>query len=106
MKVSNIRHLAEKYPNILGTVSDSTHLATDKWYATMLVGAYLDQKIETFESWTKRPPDRAKLSKDERYQYDHALPLWKAGMETKALAMSYNPAGGKDHLNNVLKYLP
>lgn len=53
MKVSNVRHLAEKYPDLLGTVSDSTHLATDKWYATMLVGAYLDQKIETFESWAK-----------------------------------------------------
>jgi|GEM_PF-2687556 len=106
MKVSNIKHLAQTYPDILGSASDSTHLATDKWYATMLVGAYLDDKIQTFESWSKHPPDRTKLTKDERYQYDHALPLWKAGMETKALAMSYNPAGGKDHLNNVLKHLP
>jgi hypothetical protein len=106
MKVSNIKHLASQYPEILGTVNDSTHMATDKWYATMLVGAYLDQKIQTFEEWSKHPPDRTKLSKDERYQFDHAMPFWKAGMETKALAMSYNPAGGKDHLNNVLKYLP
>ncbi len=105
MKVSNIKYLAQKYPEILGSVKDSTHLATDKWYATMLVGAYLDDKIQTFETWSKKPPEPSTFSKDERYQFDHALPLWKAGMETKALAMSYNPAGGKEHLKNVLKYL-
>lgn len=105
MSLSNVRQLAKEYPDVLGSVADSTHLATDKTYATMLVGAYLDQKIQTFESWTKHPPDRTKLTKDERYQYDHALPLWKAGMETKALIMSYNPAAGLDHMNNVLKYL-
>jgi len=105
MKISNVRHLAEKYPEILGSAKDSTHLATDKWYATMLVGAYLDDKIETFEKWSKQPPVREKLSKDDRYQFDHAFPFWKTGMETKALAMSYNPAGGQDHLKNILKYL-
>ncbi|GEM_PF-4477944 len=105
MSISNIRQLAKEYPDVLGSVADSTHLATDKTYATMLVGAYLDNKIQVFENWTKHPPDLSKLSKDERYQYDHALPLWKAGMETKALIMSYNPAAGLDHMNNVLKYL-
>ena len=105
MSISNVRQLAKEYPDVLGSVADSTHLATDKTYATMLVGAYLDSKIQVFENWTKHPPDRSKLGKDERYQYDHALPLWKAGMETKALIMSYNPAAGLDHMNNVLKYL-
>ena len=105
MRLSNIRNLASKYPELLGSVGDSTHLATDKGYATMLVGAYLDDRIRTLEQWSKIMPERSELTKDERFLLDYALPLWKAGLETKALIMSYNPAGGKDHLDNVLKYL-
>ena len=67
MRLSNIRNLASKYPELLGSVGDSTHLATDKGYATMLVGAYLDDRIRTLEQWSKIMPERSELTKDELF---------------------------------------
>lgn len=105
IQMNNIKDLQEKYPELFGQDRDILKLATDKSIATGLVGAYLDDRINTMETWMREKPDETSLSKDQRYLYKHAFPLWKAGMHTKALIMSYNPAGGEDHLNNVLRQL-
>jgi hypothetical protein len=107
ISMSNIRHLGEKYPDLFGgtTPSDLTKMAVNKSIATALVGAYLDDRIESLEAWTKSAPDRAALKHDEKLLLDNCLPLWKSGQETKALILSFNPGGGNDHLNNVLNEL-
>lgn len=109
VSLSNINHLAEKYPEIFNkkTGSELAQLSTDPFVATLLVGAYIDDRIGKFEDWKKQEPkDPSKLSRDDRLLYRNAFPLWKAGLETKALIMSFNPGGGRqDHMNNVLKQL-
>ncbi|PZM77190.1 MAG: hypothetical protein DKT66_28535 [Candidatus Melainabacteria bacterium] len=107
ISISNIRHLGEKYPDLFGgtTANDLTKLAVDKSIATALVGAYLDDRIQSLETWAKNTPDRNTMKHDERLLLNNCLPLWKSGQETKALIMSFNPGGGNDHLNNVLNEL-
>jgi hypothetical protein len=107
ISMSNIRHLGEKYPELFGgtNASELTKLAVDKSIATALVGAYLDDRIQTLETWSKNSPNKNALNHDEKLLFDNCLPLWKSGQETKALIMSFNPGGGNDHLNNVLNEL-
>lgn len=107
MQLKNIEHLSKKYPNLFGVVrsADVKQLSGEKAVATALVGAYLDDRIEILDNWLKNEPDLDKLSKDQKLLLKYAFPLWKSGLQTKALIMSYNPAGGEDHLNNVLKHL-
>lgn len=105
MKVSNIMNLVGKYPELLGSSKNYPGLAETPYAATLLVAAYLNEKIETFENWTKQTPDRSKLTSDDRLLFDHSFPFWKSGMQTKALIMSYNPGDGTRHLNHVLEQL-
>jgi len=107
MQLKNIEHLSKKYPNLFGIekASEVKQLSGEKSVATALVGAYLDDRIEILENWLKKEPEVEKLSKDQKLLFKYAFPLWKSGLQTKALIMSYNPAGGEDHLNNVLKHL-
>lgn len=107
MQLNNIEHLSKKYPNLFGIekASEVKQLSGEKSVATALVGAYLDDRIEILENWLKKEPEVDKLSKDQKLLFKYAFSLWKSGLQTKALIMSYNPAGGEDHLNNVLKHL-
>lgn len=107
ISMSNIRHLGEKYPELFGgtTANDLTKMAINKSIATALVGAYLDDRIQSLEAWAKNPPDRNAMKHDEKLLLDNCMQLWKSGQETKALIMSFNPGGGNDHLNNVLNEL-
>ena len=107
ISLSNVRHLGAKYPELFGgaNTSDLTKMAVDKSIATALVGAYIDDRIQSLEGWAKNPPNRNTLKHDEKLLLDNCLPFWKSGQETKALIMSFNPGGGSDHLNNVLNEL-
>jgi hypothetical protein len=105
MKVHNIMHLVGKHPEVFGESKDYPGLAETPYAATLLVSAYLNEKMEVFASWIKHPPERNTLDLDNRLLFDHAFPLWKSGMQTKALIMSYNPGDGKRHLDHVLGQL-
>lgn len=105
MKVHNIMRLVGKYPELFGDSKNYPSLAETPYAATLLVCAYLNEKIEAFNSWSKNTPERATLNLDNRLLFDHAFPLWKSGMQTKALIMSYNPGDGKRHLDHVLGQL-
>jgi hypothetical protein len=105
MKISNIMHLVGKYPEVFGDSKNYPGLAETPYAATLLVAAYLNEKIETFDRWSKQPPDRSQLNFDEKLLFDNAFPFWKSGMQTKALIMSYNPGDGKRHLDHVLGQL-
>jgi len=104
IKLGTIEYLAGKYPNVFGTKEATVPLATDTYVSTLLVGAYLDDRIEKLDRWSKTAPDQTKLTHDEKLLHDNCLPLWKSGEETKALIKSFNPAD-KDHLANVLRHL-
>ncbi len=107
VSLSNIQALQHKYPQLFGDMntSDTARAATGKTFSTALVAAYLDDRAKTLESWAKNPPDRSKLTKDEKLLYDYSLPLWKSGQETKALISSFNPGDGSSHIKNVLRQM-
>ncbi|MCC6981004.1 MAG: hypothetical protein IT343_21970 [Candidatus Melainabacteria bacterium] len=104
IKLSTIEYLAGKYPVVFGDKATIAHVATDKYVSTLLVGAYLDDRIEKLQKLAKAAEDPAKLAHDEKLLHDNCLSLWKAGDETMALIKSFNPAD-KDHPANVLKHL-
>jgi hypothetical protein len=105
MRVNNVMRLVEKHPELFGEKKNYPGLAETPHVATLLVAAYLDEKIETFENWSKKLPSREALNTDGKLLLDHAFPYWKSGMQTKALIMSYNPGDGSRHLNHVLDQL-
>ena len=105
MKVHNIMRLVGKHPEVFGDSKAYPGLAETPYAATLLVAAFLNEKMEKFDSWSKQAPDRNALNLDNRLLFDYAFPFWKSGMRTKALIMSYNPGDGKRHLDHVLGQL-
>lgn len=103
---SNQERLAKKYPEILGNSRDYPKASLSPYFATLLVGAYLDNTIETFEKWDKQPPSEIELKdKNTRLLYEHAYPQWQEGHFTEALIRSYNPGDGARHVRNVQRHI-
>jgi hypothetical protein len=103
--VNNIMRLVDKYPDAFGDRKNYPGLAETQYVATLLTAAYLNEKIETFEQWSKEAPDRSKLNHDEKLLLDNAFSYWKSGKHAEALIMSYNPGDGKRHLQHVVEQL-
>lgn len=117
MRMSNIKHLVEKYPSQLASVQNDPdnvvsvggmavgtqqgrtmfEKALEPKNAALLAGAYLADKIERLESGQPCNPDRSHATNDKLAK------LWKSGEPDKqleALIRSYNPSDEK-HVQHV-----